>query len=115
LCCLSERSEPDKGLTEEYLREHTVGELRPLSSPIEVVPYEGEWAVRFEAVAKEIGLALGAVALRVEHVGSTAVPGLAAKPVIDVVIAVADAADESSYGAACGFGVFAADPGAGMV
>jgi GrpB-like predicted nucleotidyltransferase (UPF0157 family) len=40
---------------------------------------------------------LGSRALRIEHAGSTSVPGLAAKPVIDIVLAVADSADESAY------------------
>lgn len=47
--------------------------------------------------AARIRNALGDVALRLEHVGSTSVPGLAAKPVIDIVLVVPDSADESSY------------------
>ena len=46
---------------------------------------------------ERIGAALGDQALRIEHAGSTAVPGLAAKPIIDIVLIVADSADESAY------------------
>jgi len=84
-------------LTEEYLRAHTVGELRPLSSPIRVVAYDPEWPRRFEAIASAIKAALLDRALRVEHVGSTSVPGLPAKAIIDVVLLVADSAREHDY------------------
>ena len=84
-------------LTEEYLRAHTVGELRPLSSPIWVVAYDPEWPRRFEAIAGEIKSALGDRALRLEHVGSTSVPGLPAKAIIDVVLTVADSSREHDY------------------
>src|SRR5271165_4795568 len=88
---------PHEPLTEEYLREHTVGELAPLSGPIRVVDYDPEWPRRFEREAQRIRLALGERVLRLEHAGSTAVPGLAAKPVIDVVLEVADSAQEAEY------------------
>jgi GrpB-like predicted nucleotidyltransferase (UPF0157 family) len=52
-------------------------------------------AVRGEA--DRIRTALGERALRIEHTGSTAVPGLAAKPIIDIVLAVQDSADEAAY------------------
>jgi GrpB-like predicted nucleotidyltransferase (UPF0157 family) len=84
-------------LTEDYLREHTVGELRPVSSPIRVVEYDPEWPLRFELIAGEIGSALGDSALRIEHVGSTSVPNLPAKPIIDVLLAVADSSNEPGY------------------
>jgi GrpB-like predicted nucleotidyltransferase (UPF0157 family) len=56
---------------------------------IEVVPYDPSWPARFEAERARIAEALGALALRVDHNGSTAVPGLAAKPVIDIQVSVA--------------------------
>lgn len=84
-------------LTEEYLQEHTVGELTPLASPIRVVDYDPEWPRRFELEANKIRSALGDSALLVEHVGSTAVPDLPAKPIIDIVLLVTDAAREAEY------------------
>lgn len=57
--------------------------------PIVVVPYDPRWPVLFEAEAVRLGRALGEVALRIEHIGSTAVRDLAAKPVVDVQISVA--------------------------
>lgn len=51
---------------------------------ITVVPYEERWAAAFEAIRKELWKALGRIALSIEHVGSTSVPGLWAKPVIDI-------------------------------
>ena len=56
-----------------------------------VVDYDPEWPVRFEAIRARIAPALGPLALSIEHVGSTSVPGLAAKPVIDIDVVVADA------------------------
>jgi GrpB-like predicted nucleotidyltransferase (UPF0157 family) len=51
----------------------------------------------FDAQATRIRLALGDQVRRLEHVGSTSVPGLAAKPIIDVVLAIPDSADEPAY------------------
>jgi GrpB-like predicted nucleotidyltransferase (UPF0157 family) len=59
--------------------------------------YDPEWPHRFEGEAKRIRSALGSLALRVEHTGSTSVPGLPAKPIIDIVLAVADSANEAEY------------------
>jgi GrpB-like predicted nucleotidyltransferase (UPF0157 family) len=56
---------------------------------VHVVPYDADWPSRFQDIAIPIRRALGSVALRIDHIGSTAVPGLAAKPVIDVQISVA--------------------------
>jgi GrpB-like predicted nucleotidyltransferase (UPF0157 family) len=56
---------------------------------IEIVEYDPAWPVLFGELGQTLRAALGAVALRIDHVGSTAVPGLAAKPIIDVQISVA--------------------------
>jgi GrpB-like predicted nucleotidyltransferase (UPF0157 family) len=58
---------------------------------VELVPYDPSWPARFEEVAAQLRAALGPC--RIEHIGSTAVPGLAAKPVIDVLVEVADVDD----------------------
>jgi len=84
-------------LSEEYLRAHTVGGLTPLSSSIRIVDYDPRWPRRFELEAGRIRSVLADRALRVEHVGSTAVPGLPAKPIIDMVLVVADSAQETGY------------------
>jgi GrpB-like predicted nucleotidyltransferase (UPF0157 family) len=74
-----------------------LGEVRPHNAPITLVEYDTQWPALFEREAARIRRALDDRALLVEHVGSTAVPGLAAKPRIDVMLAVADSADESGY------------------
>jgi GrpB-like predicted nucleotidyltransferase (UPF0157 family) len=82
---------------EEYLQKVTVGELKQHNAPITLVDYDPLWPELFEREAERIRSALGHKALRVEHVGSTSVPGLCAKPVIDILLVVADSSDESSY------------------
>jgi GrpB-like predicted nucleotidyltransferase (UPF0157 family) len=84
-------------MTEEQLRAATVGELRPLSRPIVLVDYDPDWARLYEREAEKIRAALGPAALQIEHAGSTAVPGLAAKPIIDILLVVADSDDEDGY------------------
>ncbi len=59
-----------------------------MSDPIFVVPYDPRWPERFRALGTALRGALGEIALRIDHIGSTAVPGLAAKPIIDVQISV---------------------------
>jgi GrpB-like predicted nucleotidyltransferase (UPF0157 family) len=83
--------------TEDDLRAVTIGPLRPLSEPIVLADYDPGWPGLFEREAERIRGALGEAALQIEHVGSTSVPGLAAKPVIDIVLVVADSADEAAY------------------
>jgi GrpB-like predicted nucleotidyltransferase (UPF0157 family) len=65
--------------------------------PIELVDYDPDWPRLFDLEAEKIRAALGDRALGLEHAGSTAVPGLAAKPIIDIVLMVADSADEEAY------------------
>jgi GrpB-like predicted nucleotidyltransferase (UPF0157 family) len=55
---------------------------------LEIVPYDPRWPREFEVERERIDAALGPLALRVEHNGSTAVPDLAAKPIIDIQISV---------------------------
>jgi len=55
---------------------------------IEIVPYNSDWPGEFEKVAAELSNALGDLATRIDHIGSTSVPGLAAKDIIDVQISV---------------------------
>jgi GrpB-like predicted nucleotidyltransferase (UPF0157 family) len=64
---------------------------------IRIVEYDPDWQKKFEAHARIISDALGKSALRVEHIGSTSVPGLAAKPIIDILVVVTDSANESAY------------------
>ena len=53
-----------------------------------VVPYDGKWQTEFVEIAKRLRETIGDEALRIDHIGSTAVPGLDAKPVIDIQISV---------------------------
>ncbi len=55
---------------------------------ISISPYDASWPRSYELIRERVGHALGEIALGVEHVGSTAVPGLAAKPIIDVDVLV---------------------------
>lgn len=84
-------------LTDDEIRAATIGELAPLTSPIVLTEYDPAWPQLFEREADRIRGALASRALHVEHVGSTSVPGLAAKPIIDMVLVVADSGDEPAY------------------
>lgn len=86
----------EKSLTDR-LSAATVGELAPLNARIDLQPYDGEWPRQYGELEKIIRNTIGPAALQIEHVGSTAVPGLSAKPIIDIVLAVSNSADEQSY------------------
>jgi GrpB-like predicted nucleotidyltransferase (UPF0157 family) len=64
---------------------------------IKIVPYDPAWPAHFEAEAAALRAAFGELALRIEHVGSTSVPGLAAKAVIDIQISVASLASPERF------------------
>src|SRR5689334_11000230 len=64
---------------------------------ITIVDYDSSWPSKFQMHAGRIANALGEVALRIEHIGSTSVPGLAAKPIIDILVVVEDSTIESAY------------------
>jgi GrpB-like predicted nucleotidyltransferase (UPF0157 family) len=68
-----------------------------MAQPLAIVEYRDSWPTDFATVSRRLRLALGALALRIEHVGSTSVPGLAAKDVIDVQISVAALDDDVSH------------------
>ncbi len=65
--------------------------------PITIADYDPEWPIKFETHRGIIAGALGDAAQQIEHVGSTSVPGLAAKPIVDILVAVKDSGDESCY------------------
>src|SRR5215207_7017496 len=65
-----------------------VQDVLPMSDPITVVSYDPAWPVIFGQLGSQLRAALGGVALRIDHIGSTAVPGLPAKPIVDVQISV---------------------------
>jgi GrpB-like predicted nucleotidyltransferase (UPF0157 family) len=83
--------------TEEELRAITIGTLQPLNGKVQLVNYDPEWPRLYEREERRIRAALGNRAVLIEHAGSTSVPGLAAKPKIDIVLAVPDTADEAAY------------------
>ena len=92
-----QRREPDGSMAEAQLRAATIGELEPLSAPIRLVEYDPDWPEQFMREAERIRAVLGDRVLQLEHVGSTAVPGLSAKPLIDLLLVLANSADEPAY------------------
>lgn len=58
-------------------------------SQVEITPYRAEWAEEFRGIGAALRAALGDLALRIDHIGSTSVPGLAAKDRIDIQVTVA--------------------------
>jgi GrpB-like predicted nucleotidyltransferase (UPF0157 family) len=80
---------------EERLREVVIGEIEPQT--IVVADYDPAWPERFRKEEASIQAALGEVALSVEHIGSTSVPGLVAKRIVDILLVVEDSGEESSY------------------
>jgi GrpB-like predicted nucleotidyltransferase (UPF0157 family) len=83
--------------TDNELQQALVGQLEPHNAQIALAEYDPDWPVLFAREASRIRAVLRGTALLVEHVGSTSVPGLAAKPIIDILLAVPDTADEPSY------------------
>jgi GrpB-like predicted nucleotidyltransferase (UPF0157 family) len=63
---------------------------------VEIVDYDADWPVRYLEERGRIAHALGSQARRIEHIGSTAVPGLSAKPIVDIMVSVDDPDDEAA-------------------
>ena len=83
------------GIDDRYLDTVLVGGRE--RRVVEIVDYDPEWPAVFEQHRRRIAAALGPAARRVEHIGSTAVPGLAAKPIVDIMVTVGDPEAEESY------------------
>lgn len=83
--------------TEERLQAVTIGALQPLIGKNVIADYDARWPELYATEAAKIRAALGERALSLEHVGSTSVPGLPAKPLIDILLVVADTTDEAAY------------------
>jgi GrpB-like predicted nucleotidyltransferase (UPF0157 family) len=83
--------------TEEKIQAARIGDVQVHNAPIQLMDYDAEWPTLFIREATRVRATLGDRVLMLEHVGSTSVPGLAAKPIIDMILAVADSADEAAY------------------
>jgi GrpB-like predicted nucleotidyltransferase (UPF0157 family) len=95
---MAETGGPDVHLqTDEELQAGLVVPIGPHNAPITLADYDPAWPELYAREAARIRSILGSTAVLVEHAGSTSVPGLAAKPIIDIVLAVPDSADEHAY------------------
>src|SRR5215469_8584515 len=84
-------------ISDEDLAKVLIGPVTPHNAPITLAEYDPDWTILFAREASRIRAALGNTVIHLEHAGSTSVPGLAAKPIIDIVLAVPDSADEPGY------------------
>jgi GrpB-like predicted nucleotidyltransferase (UPF0157 family) len=84
-------------VSDEYMRQVRLEPLIPHNGTITLVESDPHWPVLFDREAIRVRGALGPAVVQLEHVGSTSVPGLVAKPIIDILLVVRDSADEPSY------------------
>jgi GrpB-like predicted nucleotidyltransferase (UPF0157 family) len=82
---------------DEYMIDVTVGVRRRVDGPIHLADYDPEWPLLYEREATRVRDLLGDRVHILEHVGSTSVPGLPAKPIVDMLLVVADSGDEPAY------------------
>lgn len=82
---------------DDYIRSVTVGEVSRLDGPVVLADYDSAWPELFRREAMRLRAALWDRLVSLEHVGSTSVPGLAAKPVIDILLVVPDSSSEAAY------------------
>jgi GrpB-like predicted nucleotidyltransferase (UPF0157 family) len=88
----------DPGMSDDGIHAVYVGgPPEQLSAPLLLAEYDPTWPQLFAREDERIRGALGDRVVRLEHTGSTSVPGLAAKPIIDILLVVADSGDEESY------------------
>jgi GrpB-like predicted nucleotidyltransferase (UPF0157 family) len=79
------------------MRAATIGEPQRIDGAIELRPYDDAWPRLYAVEAERVAGVLGSKALLLDHVGSTSVPGLPAKPIIDMLLVVADSSAEDDY------------------
>jgi GrpB-like predicted nucleotidyltransferase (UPF0157 family) len=91
------RDPADVAAYDRELARVAVGGARPLTRPIEIRDYDPGWPLSYEREEARVRSILDERIIRIEHVGSTSVPGLAAKPIIDIALEVQDSADEPAY------------------
>jgi GrpB-like predicted nucleotidyltransferase (UPF0157 family) len=91
------RDPTDVGSYDEELAKITIGGAQPLLKPIEIRDYNPDWPLAYAREEARIRSVLGDRVARIEHVGSTAVPDLPAKPVVDIALEVPDSAAEAAY------------------
>jgi GrpB-like predicted nucleotidyltransferase (UPF0157 family) len=89
--------DPNDVAAYDELEQRQIGGPMPLTGPIELHDYDPGWPQRYAEHAARLCEVLGERAVRIEHVGSTSVPGLGAKPIIDIALEVPDTADEPAY------------------
>jgi len=94
---MTERVTSAEAMREEQIEAMTIGELTPLTGPIVLVDSDPAWPALYAREEARIRGALGDRVLAIEHTGSTSVPGLAAKPIIDITMLVADVNDEAAW------------------
>jgi GrpB-like predicted nucleotidyltransferase (UPF0157 family) len=82
---------------DEYMSVVTVGPRRRVDGPIHLADYDPAWPALYAREADRVRGALGERVLLLEHVGSTSVPDLAAKPIVDMLLVVVDSSDEPAY------------------
>ncbi|HZR91589.1 MAG TPA: GrpB family protein [Gaiellaceae bacterium] len=92
-----DRDPEDVAAYDRELARVTIGGPQPLAGRIELAEYDPAWPALYAREERRLRSLLGERAVRVEHVGSTAVPGLRAKPIVDVALEVPDSADEAAY------------------
>ena len=83
--------------SDEEIAAFTIGALAPLDAVIDLRPYDPEWPSTYMREAAAVRAVLGERVVLLEHAGSTSVPGLAAKPIIDMVLEVPDSSAEPAY------------------
>jgi GrpB-like predicted nucleotidyltransferase (UPF0157 family) len=93
----SESSPLDEAAYEQALAKITIGKLQRLTVPIELTPYSSTWPLLYEREAARIRSVIDSLVVRIEHVGSTSVDSLPAKPIIDIALEVPDSSDENAY------------------
>jgi GrpB-like predicted nucleotidyltransferase (UPF0157 family) len=88
---------PYKVTSEEEIQAYSVGGVKRHDAPVTLVDYDPAWPALFAREEARIRSILGERVVEIQHTGSTSVPGLAAKPIIDITLVVPDSSDESAY------------------